>query len=61
MNWELKIAKYSQFLKKLLNINNKGNIMTKITKLFVVFASSLLIYVAAVAGELSVSGSSNAS
>ena len=61
MNWELKIAKYSQFLKKLLNINNKGNIMTKITKLFVVFASSLLISVAAVAGELSVSGSSNAS
>ena len=28
--------------------------MTKITKLFVVFASSLLISVAAVAGELSV-------
>lgn len=61
MYWGLKIAKYHQFLKKLINTNNKGNIMTKITKLFVVFASSLLISVAAVAGELAVSGSSNAS
>ena len=35
--------------------------MTKITKMFVVIASSLLMSVAAVAGELSVSGSANAS
>lgn len=35
--------------------------MTKITKLFVVVASSLLMSVAAVAGELSVSGSAKAS
>ena len=35
--------------------------MNKITKLFVVVASSLLMSVAAVAGELSVTGSAKAS
>ena len=43
------------------NNTNKGKYMNKITKILVVVASSLAISFAAVAGELSVTGSAKAS